>query len=165
MHILSPVTDNCSSWISGRGRMAAEMFSWPSLHERMCRTWGSNAGPLACQANTLPIEIPHSAPRLTCVFAGRTSFCWFCYAAAYDVFLRNKNLYMVLIWTLSPSVKLQKIFYYCSSSPYSVGKGCKCKSPWIDKLFAKSYEPHQEKTCLWCLWQGKTQTGLLSYRD
>ena len=26
MHILSPVTDNCSSWISGRGRMAVEMF-------------------------------------------------------------------------------------------------------------------------------------------
>ena len=58
MHILSPVTDNCSSWISGRGRMAVEMFSWPNLHERMCRTWGSNSGPLACQANSLPIELP-----------------------------------------------------------------------------------------------------------
>ena len=34
------------------------MFSWPSLHERMCRTWGSNTGPLACQANSLPIELP-----------------------------------------------------------------------------------------------------------
>ena len=29
VHILSPVTDNCYSWISGRGRMAVEMFSWP----------------------------------------------------------------------------------------------------------------------------------------
>ena len=26
MHILSPVTDNCSSWISGRGRTAIEIF-------------------------------------------------------------------------------------------------------------------------------------------
>ena len=26
VHILSPVTDNCSSWISGRGRTAAEIF-------------------------------------------------------------------------------------------------------------------------------------------
>ena len=34
------------------------MFSWPSLYERMCRTWGSNSGPLACQANSLPIELP-----------------------------------------------------------------------------------------------------------
>ena len=42
MHILLPVTDNCSSWISGRGRQAVEIFSWPSFHERMCRTWGSN---------------------------------------------------------------------------------------------------------------------------
>ena len=38
--------------------MAVEMFSWPSLHERMCRTWGSNSGLLACQANSLPIELP-----------------------------------------------------------------------------------------------------------
>ena len=34
-----------------------EMFSWPCLHERMRRTWGSNSWPLACQANTLPIEL------------------------------------------------------------------------------------------------------------
>ena len=43
MHILSPVTDNCSSWISRRERMVVEFFSWPNLNERMfCRTWGSN---------------------------------------------------------------------------------------------------------------------------
>ena len=58
MHILSPVTDNCSSWISGRGRMDIEFISWPSLHERMCTAWGSNSGRLACQADTLPIELP-----------------------------------------------------------------------------------------------------------
>ena len=34
------------------------IFSWPSLHERMCWTWESNSGPLACQADTLPIELP-----------------------------------------------------------------------------------------------------------
>ena len=38
--------------------MAVYIFSWPSLHERMCWTWGSNSGPLACQADTLPIELP-----------------------------------------------------------------------------------------------------------
>ena len=37
--------------------MTVEMFSWPSLHERMCRTSWSNSGPLACQANTRPIEL------------------------------------------------------------------------------------------------------------
>ena len=39
------------------------MFSWPSHNERMCRTWGLNLGPLACQANMLPIELPRPAPR------------------------------------------------------------------------------------------------------
>ena len=58
VHILSPVTDNCSSWISGRGRMAIEIFSWPSLHERMCRMWGSNSALLACLADTFSIELP-----------------------------------------------------------------------------------------------------------
>ena len=29
MHILSPVTDNSPSWISGRKRMAVETISWP----------------------------------------------------------------------------------------------------------------------------------------
>ena len=27
----------------------------------MCRTWGSNSEPLACQANTLPIKLPRPA--------------------------------------------------------------------------------------------------------
>ena len=31
VHILSPVTDNCSSWISGRGSMAVEFF-----HDQVC---------------------------------------------------------------------------------------------------------------------------------
>ena len=30
---------------------------WPSLHKRMCRTWVSNLGPLACQEDMLPIEL------------------------------------------------------------------------------------------------------------
>ena len=30
---LSPVTDNCPSWISGRVRMVVEMFLWPNLNE------------------------------------------------------------------------------------------------------------------------------------
>ena len=41
--------------------MAVEIFSWPSLQERMCWTWGSNSGLLACQADTLPIELPRLA--------------------------------------------------------------------------------------------------------
>ena len=36
VHILSPVTDNCSSWFSGRGRMAVEMFSKMRSRSRGC---------------------------------------------------------------------------------------------------------------------------------
>ena len=39
VHILLPVTDNCSSWISGRGRMSTEILSWPSLHDRKGQTF------------------------------------------------------------------------------------------------------------------------------
>ena len=46
------------------------MFSCPSFHERMCRTWGSNLGPLACQANSLPIELPRP---LFSIWPGRKS--------------------------------------------------------------------------------------------
>ena len=39
----------------------------------MCRTLGSNSGPLACQANTLPIELPR--PVRFCV---KETFCSVC---------------------------------------------------------------------------------------
>ena len=59
----SPVTDWQLLFLNQRkGGMAVEMFSWPSLHERMSRKWGSNSGPLACQGNTQPIELPRPAP-------------------------------------------------------------------------------------------------------
>ena len=37
------------------------IYFMTSFHERMCRTWGTNSRPLACQADTLPIELPHPA--------------------------------------------------------------------------------------------------------
>ena len=56
-HILSPLTDNWSSWISGRGRMAVEIISWPNLHEKMCWTRGSIAVPLDSQVTSLLTEL------------------------------------------------------------------------------------------------------------
>ena len=34
----------------------------------MCRTWGSNSGPLACQAGTLPIELPRLIMYVVCMY-------------------------------------------------------------------------------------------------
>ena len=59
--------------------MAVEMFSWPSLHERMCRTWGSNSGPLACQANSLPIEL------------SRPGINWFASIQLFHAFVGNSQ--------------------------------------------------------------------------
>ena len=41
--------------------------------------------------------------------------------------------------------------------------GCICH--FKAALFLGFIEPPHEKTCLWGLQPGKTQTGLLSYRD
>ena len=32
-----------------KGQNGRIIFSWPNLHERMCRAWGSNPQPSACQ--------------------------------------------------------------------------------------------------------------------
>ena len=37
MHILSPETDNCPSWISGRERMTGENISWSISTKECCR--------------------------------------------------------------------------------------------------------------------------------
>ena len=36
MHILMPETDNCPSWINGRGRMTIENISWSVSTEECC---------------------------------------------------------------------------------------------------------------------------------
>ena len=42
VHILSPGTDNCPSWISGRKRMILENISWSIFTKECCRpgVWG-----------------------------------------------------------------------------------------------------------------------------
>ena len=43
VHILSPQTDNCPSWISRMERMTVENISWSIATKEGCRTWrGSN---------------------------------------------------------------------------------------------------------------------------
>ena len=57
VHILSPVIDNCSSWISGRERMAKSPWkNVPNVGIEL-------GGPLACQADTLLIEQPRPAQK------------------------------------------------------------------------------------------------------
>ena len=57
MHILSPETDNCPSWISGRERMTVENISWSISTEECCRPRrGLNQRPPGLQLNAHPTE-------------------------------------------------------------------------------------------------------------
>ena len=52
MHILSPETDNCPSWISGRERMTIENISWSISTKECCRPrWGLNPRPPGLQSD------------------------------------------------------------------------------------------------------------------
>ena len=52
VHILSPETDNCPSWISGRERMTVENISWSISTKECCRPWrGLNPRPLGLQSD------------------------------------------------------------------------------------------------------------------
>ena len=52
MHILSPETDDCPSWISGRGRMTVENISWSISTKECCRPWlGLNPQPPGLQSD------------------------------------------------------------------------------------------------------------------
>ena len=52
VHILSPETDNCPSWISGRERMTVENISWSISTKECCRPRrGSNPRPPGLQSD------------------------------------------------------------------------------------------------------------------
>ena len=59
VHILSPETDNCPSWISGRERMTVENISWSISTKECCRPRrGSNPRPPGLQSDAHPTEPP-----------------------------------------------------------------------------------------------------------
>ena len=59
VHILSPETDNCPSWISRRERMTVENISWLISSKECCRPRrGSNPRPSGVQSDAHPTEPP-----------------------------------------------------------------------------------------------------------
>ena len=85
VHILSPETDNCPSWISGRERMTLENISWSISTKECCRPWwGSNPRPSGLQSDAHPTEPPRPANnkcvnRTKCKYNLISAFivCWF----------------------------------------------------------------------------------------
>ena len=63
VHIISPETDNCPSWISGRDRLTEENISWSISTKECCRNWrGSDPRSPDHQSDAHPTE----PPRLAC---------------------------------------------------------------------------------------------------
>ena len=62
VHILSPETDNCPSWTSGRERMTVENISWSISTKECCRPRrGSNPRPPGLQSDAHPTAPPRPA--------------------------------------------------------------------------------------------------------
>ena len=62
VHILSPETDNCPSWIRGRERMTEENISWSISTKECCRLGGGWTHDLLVSSRTAhPTEPPRLA--------------------------------------------------------------------------------------------------------
>ena len=72
MHSLSPETDNCPSWISGRERMTVENISWSISTKECCQPRrGSNPRPPGLQSDAHPTAPPRPAYQelVCCVYS------------------------------------------------------------------------------------------------
>ena len=68
MHILSPETDNCPSWISGRERMTVENISWSISTKECCRPRrGLNPRPPGLQSDGASNWAPEAGTSLACL--------------------------------------------------------------------------------------------------
>ena len=54
VHLLSPATDNCPSWISGRERMTVENISWSISTKECCRPRRSRTRDVLISSRTPP---------------------------------------------------------------------------------------------------------------
>ena len=153
MHILSPVTDNCPSWISGRERMAVEIISWPISTKESYRAWGSHPRPSPYQADAHLTELARLA--YSCVMI--TKLIWFLYGTlswnSYNLNETHTKTYLVSIKNINHKKTTLKILFpyrfLCFQSFY-----------WTTKSDQSLlYEP------VYGNCDQVRQAGLLSYRD
>ena len=74
VHILLPVTHNCPSWISGRGRITIEIISWSIFKKVMSPGCGSNTWTLDLQSGMLPTVLRSPALFLVLTDSRNASF-------------------------------------------------------------------------------------------
>ena len=101
MHILSPVSDNCPSWISKRERMTIENILGSISMNEWCTTRLWNSQPPDYQSDTHPTELPgpeknsryHFDKPVTCkpIFTPNTQVLRY-WSGLYIVFLFFQNV-------------------------------------------------------------------------
>ena len=92
MHILSPVTDNCPSWISRRKRMAVEIITWPNSIKECCWTQGTNPRPSPYLVDVDPTKPPRPSSPLSNILWKY----WFTSAYCYQKRTRNLSIMFFL---------------------------------------------------------------------
>ena len=102
MHILSPETDNCPSWISGRERMTVENISWSISTKECC--WprrGLNPRPPGLQsdgASNWATEAGQSEVKISKSFQIKTQYAYVCRYPNWYTKLKSCPLMYITDW-------------------------------------------------------------------
>ena len=109
VHVLSPETDNCPSWISGRERMTIENISRSISTKECCRPQrGSNPRPPGLQLNPHPTEPPRPEAGYFTLVCGLCAICCGLFALPFGVIGRLCSVIVALpghlyyiLWSLA----------------------------------------------------------------
>ena len=105
MHILSPETDNCPSWISGRERMTVQIFHSQSPRKNVADLGGGWTRDLLVSSRTAhPTEPPR--PATTWIENIKTILCSVCFSGFRD----NQNFINATWFTKSSNQKFKDQF-------------------------------------------------------
>ena len=123
VHILSPETDNCTSWISGRERMTVENISWSISTKECCRPRrGLNPRPPGLQSDGASNWATEASFKLSPIFWMKykivffflsfklSPIFWMKYKIIFFFYIRQFNLNVVL---LSVKILSETIWMKC----------------------------------------------------
>ena len=139
VHFLSPETDNCPSWISGRERMTVINISWSHLHERVLPTRREGGGGVEPATSRLPVGRASNTATEACHNYSR----WHFKVLFYFFFRENKA------WQFTWTVCLSANSHEMSSLTFSEKKN-QCLNVVRYKLLSAlrvNYYPNNDNAC------------------
>ena len=125
VHILSPETDNCPSWISGRERMTVENISW-SISMKECCQPGRGWTRTLLITSQVRIQLSHRGQPLSRtlkIVCTIFQSCWICFQYFLNGSARMLKEYVANKW-VRPRINKLKMKMW-------VFDGEKCWSGWL----------------------------------